>query len=272
MKSMGKKHEKVEEININSSKRILIAGDLHGDTNRGASIIAAAKRENCESIIILGDFGYWEHDFEGVKSLRNLNKIAMRNNMIINFLDGNHDNHPLLWEKYCNTKSVKNEFNFFKVKENIFYIPRGNSWVNGNKKYVALGGAYSSDKQYRLDREAGKVKNMYGKFSKATGPNTYWWETEQITDQELLKAKNHSWADILLTHDGPTESNVTSSHNEEESLNHQKKISELFHHLKPEILLHGHFHQRVKTNINGKQIISLSHNEDVLEKQLIILT
>lgn len=277
VKNMSKKHTEAEVITSNASTgRVLLAGDLHGEANRGFSVLAAAAREGCSMAIILGDFGFWEHTYDGEKYLKSLQKSALRLGVNLAFLDGNHDNHPLLWERYCGVNAKRNNFGFFEVRPNIHYIPRGHRWHFGTTSFVALGGAYSVDKEWRLQTEQGLTTNVYGRRIKGKGPNTLWWDTEEIRPQDLAQAVSGGKVDVALTHDCPTGGPTPTRKNYPETLPNRDRVRALVDAVKPEKLFHGHFHIRQRTNLvledgHTTEIVGLGDNRTPLEEQIIVL-
>lgn len=273
---MTKKREPLEVKSFpGSSMRILLSGDLHGSINRGAQVLGAAMREKCSRVAFLGDFGYWEHTPDGVKYLNSLSKLAHKNNVEVDFLDGNHDNHPLLWQKYCQEDSPRDENGFFEVRSNIHYISRGQHWQWGTQKFAALGGAHSKDKEYRIERETQKTLDPYGRWLKPRGSQTLWWETETITEAQLELAISGGPADIILTHDAPSGILIPERKDNSEDERNRQKVRDLVEAVKPKMLFHGHFHIR-KTSIletlsSKVEVTGLGDHRTPLEEQLIVL-
>lgn len=158
--------------------KIGITGDTHGD--KDFKQIYKAKKMGFTHIIIAGDFSYiWDNSFKENKRLDFLNKIGIT----ILFVDGNHENHPLL-----NTYEVIDIFNgkAHKIRENIIHLTRGQIYNINNKRIFTFGGADSIDK---LFRKKGKT----------------WWAEEMPTKEEMeiginnLKKNNYE-VDYIITH------------------------------------------------------------------------
>lgn len=274
---MTKKHEALAVKSLEgASERILISGDLHGSVQRGVQILGAAYREKCSYTLVLGDFGYWEHEGEGVKDLDSLDKMAKRNNTILAFLDGNHDNHPLLWAKYCQEDSPRDENGFFIIRPNVRYIPRGHSWIWGQRKFIALGGAHSMDKDWRIARETETTIDPYGRRIKPRGVGTLWWETETITDEQLTLALEAGSADVTLTHDAPEGVFIPErKEGSPEDYQNRLKVLELIKNAKPQLHFHGHFHIRKTSTLtiddHEVEVTGLGDHRTPLEEQLLVL-
>ena len=80
-----------------SDPKVALIGDLHGNAVAGATLIRQAALDGCESVVQLGDFGYW-HGERGRNFLSQINAEAERADMDVYFIDGNHEDHPLLLE------------------------------------------------------------------------------------------------------------------------------------------------------------------------------
>src|SRR6185369_902489 len=174
--------------------RILFAGDCHGATDHVKALINEAGKRECDRIFVLGDFGYWEHMADGVKFLDKVSAFAIKRGISVYFLDGNHDKTSLLLEKYADEP---NDEGFLTVRGRLFYAPRGHQWTWDGVSFIALGGAYSVDKQWRLDQER-KGKRKGG---------TLWFPEEEMTDEDMLNILGTvSRVDVMLAHDKPFDS------------------------------------------------------------------
>ena len=80
--------------------RTLIVGDTHGDTENLKAIFRLAFERNCQKIIIVGDFGYFPNDEDGIKFLSFLDFMVRDFGIELAFVDGNHDDHYSLREHF----------------------------------------------------------------------------------------------------------------------------------------------------------------------------
>lgn len=213
--------------------KILLAGDTHGNTKHVKYLISTALEQGCERIFQLGDFGYWEHETSGVRYLNEINKQARRSNIPIYFIDGNHDKTSLLLEKY---KDAEDEEGFLLVRSHIRYAKRGHCWEWEGKQFIALGGAYSVDKAYRLWVE-----------EQQKAPESLWFPEEEMNDRQLTAylAGAPATVDIIFSHDKPRTSNPKWNRKDiPECWPNQNRIQEAVEILRPELLVHGHLHYR----------------------------
>lgn len=229
---------------MNTSK-ILFAGDTHGNLSHLRYLIKVAGWEGLDRIVVLGDFGYWEHTEEGVQFLDKLNTLLQESNVHLFFVDGNHDNVDLLREKYphgatLDTGSLRYGF-ATPVRERIWYLPRGLRWTWHGARFIALGGAYSVDKQWRVDAEKKKGK-----------PGTLWFPGEQMTDMDMARilAEDNGPVDIMLAHDKPMASDPGwNTKVLAQCIPNQERLQVAVETLTPRLFLHGHLHVRYEEMI-----------------------
>lgn len=228
--------------------KILFAGDTHGNYKTIFNVVDEANDKECQAIFQLGDFGYWEHTNDGVKFLDRVGKLAYDMALPIFFLGGNHDNISLLLEKY----DERDDQNFIQVRPFVYYAPRGHRWTWDGLRFASFGGAYSTDKQWRLDKEAKKrkriiKKNTYREPSRRRSPNTsgsLWFPEEEMTDIDMDEfLKDTTPVDIILAHDKPRASNPDRNRKDfPECWHNQDRLQRAVTTLQPELFLHGHLH------------------------------
>lgn len=167
---------------------ILVTGDIHGPTDIAK---LSAKSNTIEKqmtkedfLIICGDFGMvWDNSEEDMWWRKWLDKKPYTTL----FIDGNHENFDLL-EKF-------NEVNFcggkaHRISESIYHLMRGEMFTLQGKKFFAMGGAESHDKEYRTEGES-------------------WWRQELPSKEEYSHAldtlkRNDFRTDHVLTHCAPS--------------------------------------------------------------------
>ena len=232
--------------------KILIHGDLHGDSNaqgsagnvsvtqartkRAASIIAVdhAVQYGAQFIIQVGDFGVWPGWF-GMVYLDRFNAALIEANVRCIFLDGNHEDFNQL--DRLKEFGLRNERGQLFLRSNILYSPRGTAWVLDHKRFMTVGGAYSIDKQWRTANES-------------------WWPQEQLTDNEVIGIVNNANArrqkgkpevDYLFTHDcHPHTPFKRRLKDDPESNLHRDKIKKIADAVRPRMWWHGHMHEQYK--------------------------
>lgn len=222
-------------------KKILILGDTHGNNLFVSQAIAIAKEHECDAILQLGDFGYWEHMDNGRGFLKKVSKTASHKDMPIYWLDGNHENHPMLWEKYGPGEYAP----FWRIRENLFYIPRGTVWEWGGTTFAAMGGAVSVDKAWRT-------------------PGYSWWPEEEVRQEDLGRLAENAedkTIDVLVTHDAPLNPLPRSMGNykcDDMSRHHQQVIKQVAKDLQPKLHMHGHFHYFHDTDTYYGRVVGLN--------------
>ena len=219
--------------------RILVAGDPHGDLKRFYEIFTVAIINSCDSIHVVGDFGYFPNLIECKDFLKGVSEYSLSVGIPVSFTDGNHENHEIL--------------NSFSKSGDIFVLPniewkyRGKYWNN----FLSIGGAYSIDSYRRiLGRD--------------------YFREETISYSDILKCDKT--AEIVFSHDCPfplIEDLV------EETLKNISALNSICETVCPKLLIHGHYHLFHDTEFEfgyGKcRIIGLDSNEGILENQCVIL-
>lgn len=216
--------------------RVMFAGDTHGNLAHLRYLIEVAAGQRTPILFVLGDFGYWEHQQEGQIFLDKLNTIAEQHDVTVYFLDGNHDNRAFLLAHHV----TQDAEGFTNVRSQIRYADRGHRWIWGKTRFIALGGAYSVDKDYRLMLERKRRK-----------PGTLWFPGEEMTDREMLDIlRNDSPVDIMLAHDKPSKASPQWNRKEfPECLPNQQRLQAAVDTLRPKLYLHGHLHYRYTDKI-----------------------
>ncbi len=215
--------------------RLLIAGDTHGNLDWIGTLCKLAARHGCQGIVQLGDFGFWPDQQIWRSELRlvinnrwldAVAAVAARHNVWLRVLDGNHDAHPLARDAYpADGNGVR------PIRSGVIdWADRGSIWSWCGRRFAALGGAVSIDKEWRR-------------------PEVSWWSTEEITEAELRTVVDRaagSRVDVLFTHDAPELppgfrelSNPTLAAACRRST---QIIEAAADELQPEVLMHGHFH------------------------------
>lgn len=242
--------------------RMMFVGDSHGDLNFLEIMVDKAVRTDCKIIFQLGDFGYWEHTSSGVAYLNALQRVLNEADKAFYFLDGNHDNHPLLWSKYTDV----DDEGFVIVRPNIFYSPRGHRWRWNNTSFLSLGGAYSIDKDWRVEQYDDVLHAFIdGGYTRAealreSAKYEAWWDTEMITPDQMETSIKGGKVDILLSHDVGTDVDMNAvmiSHGrgniktDPNSWDNRKRLQEVINAVRPDTVHHGHWHVDYRTKEGG---------------------
>lgn len=244
--------------------KILLAGDTHMDTEHFEYLAETAAILGAEKIFVLGDFGAWEHTPNGVEFMDEVDLTSEITGIKTYFLDGNHDKTSLVVSKYG--KMLDGE-GFMICRSNLLYAPRGHRWTWGSKKFIALGGAYSTDKQTRLGWELAEEKklyqflNLYGVDMRGTTDvaylpefsfaGKYWFPEEEMSDEDMDKILiDKTPVDIMLTHDKPRSTHPKWNRKDIfECHPNQDRIQKAMTILTPKELFHGHLHYRYTDDV-----------------------
>lgn len=209
-----------------------MAGDIHGNTTHMRYLVDVARDQDCDRIFQLGDFGAWEHMSDGVQFMDKVANYARKNQVMIYFLDGNHDKTSLLMQKYSDDPDDEG---FLKVRDWIRYSPRGHRWTWDEVTFISLGGAYSVDKDYRVN-----VLEAQGSGK----PERYWFPEEEMSDGYMsVILRDTTPVDVMLAHDKPRSS--SPPWNRKDIPNcwpNQDRLQMAVTALTPAHFYHGHLH------------------------------
>ena len=176
-------------------KKFIITGDTHGqvDTRLGNIARNTEYTPGETAIIILGDAGVNFYCNKSEKKRKHqLSKYGMR----IYCVRGNHEERPenlgyeVAWDE-----DVQGNVYMDPDNADIRYFMDGGEYnINGHSVLI-IGGAYSVDKYWRLQRAAAAGQSFSG-----------WFKDEQLTAEEMEaignKAANKNY-DFVLTHTCP---------------------------------------------------------------------
>jgi predicted phosphodiesterase len=165
------------------SKMIAITGDIHRDLDIARIKILNKKAINY--LIICGDFGIpWNNDRTDEYWLKWLNTKKY----VVCFVDGNHENFDLL-----NNYQIEdwNGGKIHRISKNVLHLMRGEIYSIEGQKIFVMGGAKSTDIEYRKEHIS-------------------YWKNEIPTDKEfdngLGNLEKANWnVDYIITHTCPVE-------------------------------------------------------------------
>lgn len=221
--------------------KVLILGDSHGDAEFILRAFRVARREGCDRVFQVGDFGAYEDIQPGLDFLRRVEAGAAEYGIGLYFLDGNHDGMVPMWKKYGLTLGEQDftgdgasyvegcsRGEFIKVRESVFYAPRGHRWEWNGVRFMAVGGAYSVNRAHMI-------------------PGIEWWEEEEITDEQVDFICEGPEVDIMLTHDAPAGHKLTATifkKNYPDAERNREQLLKIVECAKPQLVVHGHYHAR----------------------------
>ena len=170
------------------SLMVYITGDIHGEVHRVSEMTTKLKITPDDIIVLLGDVGvnYYGNKNGDCHSKKRLNDIGVT----ILCIHGNHEMRPETLITYredqwhCGAVYVEDEF------PNLFFAKDGEVYDLEGTKAIAIGGAYSVDKRYRLRR------------------GFQWFSDEQPSDEIRARVEKKldeiGWQiDAVLTHTCP---------------------------------------------------------------------
>lgn len=209
--------------------RIGLLGDTHG--NRAWVLYALDKfrREGITTIIQVGDLGVWPGERSG-KSWNKVNETLLINEQTMYVAPGNH-------EDYDRIESLRrNKGGWLVFRERILLAPRGHRNTFEGVDFVWLGGAASVDRFFRQD----------------DWPKS-WWEQEAITDKDVARTAEGGHAPVMVCHDAPSgvsqiQARIADNPHGfkmwdiEYAEEVRERLTTAFEAVRPELLLHGHYH------------------------------
>jgi hypothetical protein len=217
--------------------RLALCGDPHGDRGYIQKVFQFAAAQDCEKVIALGDLAWmWPTGrnprYPKVdRTFRATVRDRIQNTGIpFVFLPGNHDNYDELPDDE-NAEPVE-------LEPGITYLPRGCRWEWAGQRFAAIGGAYSIDKQGRLEAHA--YWNQ---------PLT-WWAQEIPAPFVYERVIAGGPLDVLLTHEAPGGYyEPLGHHRNDEHLYREaafvrSQLRDVVAACRPKILVHGHHHVR----------------------------
>lgn len=167
---------------------VYYTGDIHGEVFRVSEMISRYEITPNDIIVLLGDVGmnYYGNQHGDRRRKKKLNSFGIR----ILCIHGNHEMRPETLNTYCEkqwhegTVYVEEEF------PNLLFAKDGEVYDLDGCKTIAIGGAYSVDKWYRLQCDLN------------------WFPDEQPSDaikaRVEQKLSETNWKiDIVLTHTCP---------------------------------------------------------------------
>ena len=166
---------------------IYITGDTHGDFKRVAALCDTVHSTLDDILIILGDAGvnYYE-DYRDVEQKKLLSSLPIT----LFCIHGNHEARPECTGLY-QTKNWHGGTVFVEnVYPNILFAKDSEIFDLNGFQAIAIGGAYSVDKFYRLAR------------------GWHWWNNEQPSTEIKQAVERSLWdlgdqIDVVLSHTCP---------------------------------------------------------------------
>jgi len=208
-------------------RRVLIAGDTHGNTKWAEGLARSAAELGCPVIIQVGDFGYFPDHPDGARFLTAVDTACAINGVELWFIDGNHDDHFALGEHRERNTPVA-------LTEHVTYVPRGARLALGGVAFGFLGGAFSVDWRART-------------------LGIDWWRNEK-TDHSDIARLGSGILDVLIAHDAPAGVDLSAWRLPAEDQVRTDEVRSLIaaavESTRPGIVLHGHWHHAHDTELS----------------------
>ena len=166
---------------------IYVTGDPHGDFRQIADFCSAMETKSKDIMIVLGDAGL---NYFGDTRDADRKEFVSRTRMTYLMVHGNHEMRPATLENYklieWNGGMVYQEERF----PNLLFAKDGEIYRLGGKNVMAIGGAYSVDKEYRM-----RMGYRWFADEQPSG------EIKEYVEQQLDRA---GWkVDVVLSHTCP---------------------------------------------------------------------
>lgn len=223
-------------------ERIMVAGDWHGNGTWAQKAIQAARKAGCDTIVHVGDYGFWVPHRDGIKYLRFVHQNLEECGITLYWVDGNHENHDRIAHYGLNREAMGDDWwaHNHGWTDRIIYRGRGERWTWHDKVWMSLGGAVSVDKDMRT-------------------PGRDWWPEETLTFNQANYAAREGKVDVMICHDAPVGVDIPGIHAAEKlddvasfwpkerlraSWGHRELLGAVVTEVKCDRLFHGHYHVR----------------------------
>ena len=165
-----------------------VSGDIHGDVNKALAYCKKHSLNSDDTIILLGDVGinYFGNDNRDTDRKEVLNMCGAK----ILCIHGNHEMRPETISTYKQKKQYGGIVMFEEEYPNITFATDGEIYDIAGNKAIVIGGAYSVDKYFRLQR------------------GLKWFSDEQSSSETKQRVENNlgtcCWnIDIVFSHTCP---------------------------------------------------------------------
>lgn len=170
-------------------KVFYVTGDIHGDVYRARNLIREYEIGKKDTLILLGDVGlnYYGDNQQDYEKKQILNEAGVE----ILCIHGNHERRPESLPQYQRSWWRGGEVYVEDEFPNLLFAKDGEIYDLNGWKALAIGGAYSVDKFFRLNR------------------GYLWFPDEQPSDEIKKQVEQKldavEWkVDIVLTHTCPS--------------------------------------------------------------------
>jgi predicted phosphodiesterase len=229
------------------SETVGFLGDVHGDGKFLIDAFEWFRRRRVARVFQLGDLGYG-YNPGTPESDEFIHTIALAAEMIpFWWVPGNHENYDLI-ETHGPIQGPEP----YEIAPGFVHCPRGSRFTLGQiTRAMACGGGVSIGKRI------------------AQGHDYWWQETVSVTD--IHACCEGGKVDVLLTHDAPSSSEVPGLHSGRKRANRPSEwnraaLQTILEATRPELLVHGHHHERYEFRGDIALVIGLACNEQPIEQ------
>lgn len=141
---------------------VYLTGDIHGDPERVVQFCLSMKPRRTDTIILLGDVAA---NYTGGQRDEWVKQTLEKLKINILCIHGNHEMRPSTIDNYKLREWRGGMVWYEEAFPHLLFAKDGEIYTIEGKSYLAIGGAYSVDKYYRLERNYG------------------WWSDEQPSEE-----------------------------------------------------------------------------------------
>ena len=243
------------ELADGTVRRIMVAGDIHGDPLSLRMALREAERRECDVLVQVGDFWLQDSSWAEFKADGALAMLTAKQSPIpVVVVDGNHEVWPTLVPLLESPEALAalEAGKPLHLGGSLWWALRGSVWRWSDLAFGALGGAVSPDK-----------------FIPST--SGYRWPEEAPTAKDcerLLANAPDEGLDVLLTHDAPAQVRglrggmaYIPAEIEAEAHAARLMLADVVERTRPRAVFHGHWHERNREWISqDTEVFGLNHN------------
>ena len=248
--------ESAPELANDAVKRIMVAGDIHGDPYAFKIALDDANRRKCDVLVQVGDFWLQDSSWDEFDpSSATVMPRAKRSPIPVVVVDGNHEVWPTLAPllKTPEGAAALAAGKPLHLGGSLWWALRGSVWHWADLAFGVLGGAVSPDKYM------------------ASTKGYRWTDDEAPTVEDrdrLLANAPTEGLDVLLTHDAPAQVRGLRSgmafippEIEVEAHGTRLLLAEIVDQTRPRAVFHGHWHMRNHEWISERtEVFGLNNN------------
>ncbi|MGL4999446.1 MAG: metallophosphoesterase family protein [Cetobacterium sp.] len=209
-------------------------GDTHGQQRWTRFALWAFAQRGINTVVQVGDFGIGKR---GDNFHTFVETTCAEFGITLWVVPGNHENYDTI------ENIPENEDGTLHLTEHISILPRGFRWEWEGRTFVALGGAPSVDRMWRLEDE----RQFKGQ--------KLWWIQEMITVDDVAKTVAGGYADVMVGHDAPKCVQIDSKIEKTKHMwnpvdlyyaaEGRELMEEATSKVQPALFFHGHYHFKV---------------------------